>query len=352
MGGAGAGSERAAEGAGRGRRDLASAIAALACAATIALLIYLAARPLDTSDMWWHLKMGEVYLDQGLWPDADPLLHTAHADAPVQHEWLFGVALHAIAQVSGFYGLRVVHALAVLAIVCFGFALFRRRADPGRGGLACACLALSLFVTLSWWRLFQLRPDLLSIAATLLLYALLLAAPEPPSRRRVAAAAALMLVWANAHSLFALGLALLVAALLGLLLQALLERWRCPVSRDVARAGPRARRLGEALAFGILTSLLNPRGVDQHLTFLTSTSETGIWSVRDEWTHFDPLHFGHYAAGSVSYASWLAADALLLREAAIARLRSAGVRVVSAPADRLAADAVETYLKVRMENRM
>ena len=58
MGGAGAGSERAAEGPGRGRRDLASAVAALACAAMVALLIYLAGRPLDTSDMWWHLKMG------------------------------------------------------------------------------------------------------------------------------------------------------------------------------------------------------------------------------------------------------------------------------------------------------
>jgi len=314
MGGSGVGNERAANGLDRGRSDVASVIAVLACSLLVALLIYLAGRPLDTSDTWWHLKMGEVYASQGLWPDGDPLLHTAHADAPVQHEWLFGVVLYAIQRASGFYGLRVVHALAVSAILWFGFALFRRREGRGHGALARACLATSLFVTLSWWRLFQLRPDLLSIAAVFLLYHLLLESPEPPSRRRVAAATALMLVWANVHSLFALGFALLVAALLGLLLQSLLESRRRPVS-EYASAGnsgrPRARQLALALALGALASLLNPRGVKQHLTFLTSSSETGIWFVRDEWTHFDPFRWGHYAQSSVSFTSWLAMDLLM-----------------------------------------
>ena len=62
----------------------------------VGLLLYLCGGTLDTSDLWWHLKMGEVYATQGPWPAGDPLLHTAHDHAPVQHEWLFGVALHAI----------------------------------------------------------------------------------------------------------------------------------------------------------------------------------------------------------------------------------------------------------------
>ena len=53
-----------------------------------------------------------------------------------------------------------------------------------------------------------------------------------------------------------------------------------------------------------------------------------------------------------AYECEVAADALLLRDAAITRLRSSGVRVVDAPADRLAAGAVETYLRVRSENRV
>jgi hypothetical protein len=288
----------------------AAAIAAAACLAMAVLLLYLAGRPLDTSDMWWHLAMGEVYANEGPWPDGDPLLHTAHADAPIQHEWIFGVALHGIERLGGFYGLRAAHAVTVAAVLWFAYALFRRRAGPGSTALAGACLATCVFITLSWWRLFQLRPDLLSIAATLLLYHLLLAAPEPPSRGRIAAAALLMGVWANAHSLFAVGLALLVAALLGLALQSLLGRTVHLPGEDGTPL--RVRRLLEALALGSLISLLNPRGVSQHLTFFTSSRDAAIWFVRDEWTHFAPFRWGHYAGSSVSFTSWLVADVLLV----------------------------------------
>jgi hypothetical protein len=280
-----------------------------------ALLLYLAGRPLDTSDLWWHLALGEVYANEGPWPTGDPLLHTAHADAPVQHEWIFGVALHGIQRLGGFYGLRAAHALAVAAILWLAFALFRRGAGSGNSALAGTCLATGALITLSWWRLFQLRPDLLSIAAALGLYQLLLASPVAPSRPRIAAAALLMLVWANAHSLFAVGLALIVAALLGLLLQALLASRLRPPQREAAYADAarlRARRLGEALALGSLISLLNPRGVSQHLTFFTSSRDSAIWFVRDEWTHFDPFRWGHYAGSSVSFTSWLVTDALLV----------------------------------------
>ncbi len=53
-----------------------------------------------------------------------------------------------------------------------------------------------------------------------------------------------------------------------------------------------------------------------------------------------------------AYEAGVAADALLLRENAIGRLRAAGVRVVDSPADRVAVDAVETYLRLRRENRV
>lgn len=58
------------------------------------------------------------------------------------------------------------------------------------------------------------------------------------------------------------------------------------------------------------------------------------------------------AAALDAYRSAVAADALLLRDAAVRRLRGSGVVVVDTPADRLAAAAVEAYLRVRMENRV
>jgi uncharacterized protein (DUF58 family) len=58
------------------------------------------------------------------------------------------------------------------------------------------------------------------------------------------------------------------------------------------------------------------------------------------------------ATAREAYGNAVAADALLLRDAAVRRLKRSGVRVVDSPADRLAADAVEAYLRVRRENRV
>ena len=110
-------------------------VAALSLAFLVALVGVLAAGPLRTNDAWFHLKMGEIYATQGPWPDADPVLHTAHEDAPVQHEWLFGVALHVIECAAGFHGLRAAHLLAVLAILGLAYSLFR--SESGNRVAAC-----------------------------------------------------------------------------------------------------------------------------------------------------------------------------------------------------------------------
>ena len=67
------------------------------------------------------------------------------------------------------------------------FAIFRRESRS----IPVACCATGAFIVLSWWRLLQFRPDLVSIAATLGLYRLLLEQDEPPSWRRIAGASCL-----------------------------------------------------------------------------------------------------------------------------------------------------------------
>ncbi|MCP4035897.1 MAG: hypothetical protein GY733_03085, partial [bacterium] len=184
------------------------------------LSLYLAAAPVFTNDFWFHLKMGEVYASEGLWPEADPMLHTAHEQAPVQHEWLFAVAIHGIERVSGFGGIRVFHALAVLAILAIAWSLaWRTSGDP-----LVAAVVTTLFAVLSWTRLFQLRPDLVSIPATLAIIGWFTLERRVPSRRTWLVFGGLILVWANLHSLFAVVLMLLLAALLGVLVQAVWER--------------------------------------------------------------------------------------------------------------------------------
>ncbi len=197
------------------------ALAGLSAAFLIGAVLYYSGRPVATDDGWWHLTLGRSFVSEGLWPESDPSLFTAHEEAPQLHSWLFGVSVYGLERAFGLGGLRIVHVLCVAGILWLAHSLFRRQS---RSRVACFC-ALAFFVVMSWQRLFQLRPDLFSIPATFLLYRLLLEDGEPPSWRRAAAATGLLLVWANVHALFAVGPLLVVAALLGVALRALLGRW-------------------------------------------------------------------------------------------------------------------------------
>lgn len=276
----------------------------------VALSLHLAGAPTFTNDFWFHLKMGEVYWLEGLWPDTDPMLHTALPRAPIQHEWLFAVALHGLERATGFFGVRIIHALVVMATLCLGFSVARSAC----GNLLVACFIATAFAILAWTRFFQLRPDLLSIPATLLTYRLLIDSHRVPSSRELLVFAFMILFWANAHSLFALAPLLLIAAGLGLAVRAVAQ-WYLIDGEDRRDALATTRRiaLSLALAFGIalLISLVNPRGVEQLLTFVASSRDTAIWAVKDEWSHFDPFVPSNNP-GTVSPLLWAMMDGVMI----------------------------------------
>jgi hypothetical protein len=270
------------------------------------LMVLLAGRPLATDDLWFHLKMGEVYGTETLWPEADPMLHTAGDRRPVQHEWLFGVTVFGLERAVGLQGLRVVHVLAVLGIALAVFAGFRRESRATLPAVFATCI----FLVLAWRRLYQLRPDLVSIPAAIAIFQLLLSSEEGPSWRRVALSTGLFWVWANFHSLFGVGLALAMAGWLGIWVRRGLET-RLPAGESKA-GGPAARRVGAAIGIGFLAALANPRGVGQHLTFFASTQHSAIWLVKDEWAPFDPFAIPGERAAGIDWLAWVTMDALLL----------------------------------------
>jgi len=284
------------------------AIALAALVAVAACVTYVAGGPISTDDAWWHLALGETYASEGPWPARDPLLHTAHADAPVQHEWLFDVALHAWKRGLGLQGLRVLHVALVWGIVALVLSALRRETSC----LAMAAAGACVFLALAWPRLVQLRPDLVSMIGVLLLYRWALGPRWGPDRAAMVASVVLLLVWANLHSLFAVGLVMIAsaaaAAWLELGLIRLGERDADPARLSARRL--RARRLSLLLCAGFAATLANPRGIAQHLTYFRSSADHAIWRIRDEWLAFDPFSFAHYR-GEISRLQWLLTDALI-----------------------------------------
>lgn len=289
------------------------ALTALLCAC--GLLLAISARPLATDDTWWHLKLGEVYAEQGPRVAADPMLHTAATQATVPHEWLFQVMLYGVEQAAGFTGLRLLHAALVSAILAAIFFAFRRAS----GSLALAAAASVCWIVLSWYRLIQLRPELVSLLALLLLSGALLRRREAAGLKRGAALLVLLVVWANLHSLFAIGLALTFAALVG----SLLERSGLGAQPNRA-AGRRAAALFVFLLLGTLVTALNPQGFAQHATFFTESATGDIWRLEDDFLRWLPWRF-ETGNAALPWLSWFSAGAVLL--AWLAALAASGRRL-------------------------
>jgi hypothetical protein len=285
----------------------AALVALAALGVLVGLTLAMAGAPLYTDDLWWHLAAGEMYLREGLWPTADAMLHTALESGPVQHEWLFGVLVHAVEAAAGFHGLRVLHAAAVGAVVWLAWSVAARtRATP-----ALAALAVCAFVVLAAPRLAQLRPDLVSIPAALVGYRLLVEAGTVPTPRAIAWFALLVALWCNTHSLFLVGINLAFAALLGVVLEAALVRIAVRGAPPDLHARARVAGLGIAIATALLAAALNPRGFGQHLTFFSSTQDAAIWLITDEWSRFDPFDLKANHA-SVGLVTWLVGDVVLI----------------------------------------
>ncbi len=109
-----------------------------------------------------------------------------------------------------------------------------------------------------------------------------------------------------------LGPCLVVAALLGFGLRAVLGRFASPdrAAEAVACEVARGRRVAAALGLGLVAALANPLGVRQHLAFSTSAGEGAIFAVLDDWTPFDPLAWDRYGF-AVDILEWLVADLVL-----------------------------------------
>jgi hypothetical protein len=294
------------------RRDLPGLLAAGFLLPIAAIVIWLAGRPIATDDLWWHLALGAAYAREGPWPLAEPMFHSVGDQKTLPQEWLFQVALHGWHALVGFPGLRALHAASVAGILAATFAFFRRAAPS----LASAALATALFACLAWYRLFQLRPDLFSIPATFALTALLLSRDRAPGPRAIAAALGLLLVWANLHPLFSVGLALLLAGLLGAGLESLLRRLLPEGERAGFAPTTRALPLAVALGLGLLVTLANPRGLAQHSTFFVESASGDIWLLLDDFLHFDPLAPPRHNL-AITPLAWLATDAVLVALAAV-----------------------------------
>ncbi len=166
-----------------------------------ALCLMLAPQLLNDADSHWHLFFGRSILEGRGFPTVDAYSHTMAGQPWIAKEWLSQVLMALAARIAGWTG------VVVLASACAGLAMailaheVLRRLD-WRPGLILigAAVALSLPHMLA-------RPHLIALPALVLWTAGLVRAAED-GRRPALALLAVMVLWANLHGSFLLGIAL------------------------------------------------------------------------------------------------------------------------------------------------
>jgi hypothetical protein len=213
-------------------------------AVALAAVLPYALKTAADHDLWWHLKTGQMILEQGGLPATDPFSFTAPGAPWTNHEWLSDVVLAAVYDAGGDEALSLLRTGLLLAAMAGLALLLWNRLPHPLFVLGGSLLAVPLF------RVVNLRPH----SYTYLFVILLLLALEASVRRPklLWLLPPLMALWTNLHGGFVLGL--------GILTLGLAARWFG--FEDPARVPSRQERLLLLAVCGtsLIAPLFNPYG--------------------------------------------------------------------------------------------
>jgi hypothetical protein len=178
----------------------------LACAVILLPLLF-SAELFNDGDTSWHIAAGRWMLEAGVIPATDPFSFTFAGRPWVAHEWLSEILMALAHGAAGWAGLAVLSAACFAATLAFIAKAALQRLQP------VPAVAATLLPALLLMPFALARPHILSWPLLALWTSLLLDA-RGRDRRPPLLAAAVMLVWANLHGSYAIGLVL--AALFGL----------------------------------------------------------------------------------------------------------------------------------------
>jgi hypothetical protein len=245
---------------------------------------------LSTVDLAYHVRAGELILDQGSVLRTDPFAFTTAGGPWLDQQWGAQVLLALGYRAGGWALLAIFRAVLVVAVIGLVFVACRR---SGVGLRVAAWLALAAFVLAA--AAMGLRPQLFGMA----LFAATLAILAGRSTRPGAAGWAVWLIpvlvvpWASLHGSF-----ILAPVAVGI---AWLE--------DLLAGRPGARRLLAVAVASALASLFNPFGIGVWSYAIGLTTNPTIRRLISEWQPTAPLS----ASGFLLYGSMVVFGALIVR---------------------------------------
>jgi hypothetical protein len=275
-------------------------------------LFTMAVRGIADPDVWWHLRTGQLMLQNHSLFHSDPYSFTRFGQPWVNHEWLSQILLFGFYRAAGFGGLIVASAIVIAATFLL---LFMRCA--GRPYLAALMTLWGAVASAPSW---GVRPQIFSLLLASAFLVLLEVSDKRPNL--VWWMPPLMLLWVNLHAGYPIGLAFLAIFLLGEALEAAVRPslW--------LQSLPRFKRLLLVFAACLVLVPLNPNGLRIYAYPFETLRSAAMHRFIQEW--FSPnFHDPMYMPLLVMLLALLAGLAISPRRP---RLRNIALLLVTIPA--------------------
>jgi hypothetical protein len=263
----------------------------LAAAIVLIGVFAMAVRVPASPDMWWHLRCGEVQWHTRTVLKTETFSYTALGTPWVNQSWLPQLAMHALHTWGGFAAL----ALAVGGTVATTFGLLlispgrSTPAGPAPGWAAYWRAFVVLWAAISSAPTWAARPHLLTLLFTAL-WSYLLERWRGSGRRAkdLAWLPPLMLLWANCHGGYVIGVLLLLAEMGGLALDAMRGQ-RQALAGDARATAPwtHVRTLLLVTLLCLTATLINPQGINLPLYPFRALGSTVQQNAIAEWASPD-----------------------------------------------------------------
>jgi hypothetical protein len=245
------------------RRSTLKATPIVGVAAFVAGLLAFTPDIFNDPDTYWHLATGEWVLRHRAVPTTDPFSWSFVGHRWTAHEWLVDVFLALGYRAAGWSGVAILTSLAAGAVVAL-LGLYLRRTLPLR-----ATLIFLVFLVFGMAPSLLARPHLFALPV-LALWLIGLLDARAEARAPSPWLLPLMLIWANAHASFVVGLGLVGAFALEALIDT--PERRAKTFRDWAVFGVAA----------LLLAFANPQGL-QGLLYPFQVMSMKALPLIEEW---------------------------------------------------------------------
>ena len=237
----------------------------------------MAARSVTDPDVWWHLRTGQLMLQNHQVFHADPFSFTKSGQPWVDHEWLSQIFIFAVYRVAGWGGL--IAGFAAIIALAFFLAFLR---CPGQPYVAGVITVWGAVASIPCW---GVRPQMLTLLLASIFLLILdrsYAHPNvlwwmPP----------ITVLWVNLHAGFAVGIAFLLLFLIGDALDLAFG------FKDPHLSPARFRSLAITTAICAAVVPLNPYGMQMYRYPIQTLHSRAMLSYIGEWLSPD-FHQSRY----------------------------------------------------------